>query len=808
MKKCTIFVFVLTVLYVPASFSKNLNLHSSSDDSLQVIEKVYLHVDRDIYYPGDDIWFKAYLIDALDHLLTNHSRSLHVELISPSLKIISSRIISLDGGLGNGDFKVPDDISSGRYRIRAYTNYMRNFSDQLFFTKEITVISGKEQIEASNQVKRVKKSIRLDFFPEGGSLIENVSSIVAFKAVDNLGNGYDVSGKIYSSAGDMITTFKSTHLGMGSFLLTPLLGLSYYSIFRGADSIDFRTEFPTSFPKGVTLGASKNQNNELLITIRTNPETLAILLGHDLLLSISIRKEVINTISFRIKSPVTSFVVPTDYLPEGILMLTLTAREELPLSERLAYLEREAPLKIQIESNKRIYKKREPVTLKISLSGDSIIERGCNVSLAVVDETFINNVSQFSRTISSWFLLESDIRGIVEDPSYYFDPSNTDRLKNLDLLLLTQGWRDFTWKYDTTYFPPEDGFTVSGRLRRLNKNKPVEDSRVSIGIFGGKSTLIKSVPVDSSGRFKLPGIDLTGQATLIATGIGKKDHPEGLLTLDSVTYNPAKVSDNLLDIFTLRETVLDSLKSNYTGYEAIKKKYKLTDTIPIGEVKIIAERKDFQTVKVESSRLKYGTPDAELKVTENYYGFMKVLHLLKGTIPGVVVPPGDTTVLIRGIGSLTSMQRPLVLIDGKPVSFEEFADTPIFLIDRIDVLKSVASTTIYGFQGFNGVINLITKADISKEDLRPDDSSAKIKISGYDASRIFYSPQYLSASASALKSDLRNTLYWNPDIYLEGNKEIILNYYNGDIISRIKIISEGITSTGIPVSGRTEYEVK
>ncbi len=166
---------------------------TSAYDSANLIEKVYLHVDRDTYYPGEDVWFKAYLIDALDHLLTNHSHNLHVELISPALRIISYRIIRLDGGLGNGDFKLPDDISSGRYRIRAYTNYMRNFSDQLFFTKEITIIRGKEQIEASDQVKRIKNSIRLHFFPEGGSLIENVSSIVAFKTVDNLGNGCEVS---------------------------------------------------------------------------------------------------------------------------------------------------------------------------------------------------------------------------------------------------------------------------------------------------------------------------------------------------------------------------------------------------------------------------------------------------------------------------------------------------------------------------------------------------------------------------------------------------------------------------------------
>jgi hypothetical protein len=807
MKRCIILIYVLAGLYIPPVFSKNFILRSYSDDSLQVIEKVYLHVDRNIYYPGDNIWFKAYLVEAMDHMLTNHSSNLHVELISPALKIISSRIIRLDGGSGNGDFKVPDDVSPGRYRIRAYTNYMRNFSDQLFFTKEITVISGDEQNKIPDDIKRVKNSITLDFFPEGGSLIDNVSSFVAFKAVDSQGKGCNISGRIYSSAGNLITTFKSTHLGMGSFLLRPIQGLKYYSVYKGPDSTERRTELPLSFRRGITLSVTRNQEKELVINTATNPETFELVSNLNMLLSLSIRNEVVDTITFRFKSPVTSFTIPTLSLPDGILKLTLTAPRDLPLSERLVYTENEAPLKISIETDKRVYKKREPVNLRVSIPEDSIIERS-NISLAVVNNDFINNASPLPRSISSWFLLESDIKGIVEDPSYYFDPSEPDRLKNLDLLLLTQGWRDFAWKYDTTYFPPEDGFTVSGILRKDNKNKPIVDSRISIGIFGSGNTLMRTVPVDSAGKFKLSGVDLTGEATLIVSGIDKKDKLDGLVSLDSIKYIPAKVADNLLDIVTLRKTVLDNLKSNYTINETIKKKYKLTDTILLGEVNITAERKDFQTVKVESSRLKYGKPDAELKVTEHDYGFVKVLNLLKGTIPGVVVPPGDTTVLIRGIGSLSFMLRPLVLIDGRPVSFEEFADTPIFLIDRIDVLKSVASTTIYGFQGFSGVINLITKANFRREDLRPDNSSARIKISGYDAPRIFYSPQHLSDSVSAFKPDLRNTLYWNPDINLEGNKEIILNYYNGDNASRIKVISEGITTTGIPVTGKTEYEVK
>lgn len=650
--------------------------------------------------------------------------------------------------------------------------------------------------------------------------MNNVPSTVAFKAVDNLGVGCDVSGKIYSSDGSLITTFKSTHLGMGRFLLTPYSGLKYYSIIRGADSVDIRTELPTSFPKGVTLSAAMNQDNELLITTKTNAETMALIPEHEMLLGISIRKEVINTIPFRIKSLVTSFVVPTGYLPEGIVMLTLTTREDLPLSERLIYLEREAPLKMLIETDKPLYKKREQVNLKISLSGDSTIDREGNFSMAVVDETFINNTSQYPRTISSWFLLESDVRGSVDEPSYYFDPSNPDRINNMDLLLLTQGWRDFSWKYDTVLFPPENGFSVSGRLRNFYKNKTIEGSRISVGIFGSTNSFFTTLPVDSTGRFKLSGVDMTSEARLIVSGIDQKDRMKGLLILDSLKYIPAKVSDSLSLALILTESKNSKLKSYYTFNEGILKKYKLSDTIRIGEVNIISERhKDPQTEKVEQSRSKYGTPEGELIVTEQMKSYNSVPELISGRIPGVEVlgKYPNFIIRIRGAFSLRGDPKspldesgtlPLILVDGNQVRFEEINNIPVNFIDRIDVLKSVGATSVFGMKAASGVINLITKTGGSSGIKTPVEYSTNTRFSGYNAPRIFYSPQHLQDSNSDFNPDLRSTIYWNPNINLEVTNEVILYYYNGDNSSLIRVIVEGITTNGIPVTAKAEYEVR
>ncbi|TAL60305.1 MAG: hypothetical protein EPN88_16170, partial [Bacteroidetes bacterium] len=203
-------LIMLTALCSTHSFETILNSQShQTNDSLRIVEKVYLHLDRDNYYPGDDIWFKAYLIDASGRLLSTHSSNLHVELISPDLKIIDSRIVRLIDGLGNGDFRLDEKLQSGRYQLRAYTNYMRNFGDQLFFNKDITVINSSDAVNAfSDSVNLIKNKLEINFFPEGGSLVDNVPSLIAFKAINAHGTGCDVTGKIYSSTGELVTTFK------------------------------------------------------------------------------------------------------------------------------------------------------------------------------------------------------------------------------------------------------------------------------------------------------------------------------------------------------------------------------------------------------------------------------------------------------------------------------------------------------------------------------------------------------------------------------------------------------------------------
>jgi hypothetical protein len=852
MKRLMLFVSLSMLFLISYSSGNNyLRKSATSEDSIKMIEKVYLHLDRYSYYPGDDIWFKAYLIDASDRLLTDHSNNLHVELISTGLKLIDSRIVRLYSGLGKGDFHIPSTLKSGRYLIRAYTNYMRNFGEDLFYYKEIMIINSSAITKSSpDSISDSENKLDIAFFPESGSMVDNTASIIAFKSTNSAGKSSNVSGRIYSSTGEMITTFSSTHKGMGVFTLTPVPGLRYYAITQELRGGLLRFELPQSLPEGIIMNVSKNNSEGLSLVFRTNSETLPLFLDHELNLAVSQHGTVLNSYSFRISSMNSFFNLPSNNLPEGMLMLTLSSPENIPLCERLVFIKGKEEVYLKVKTNKSVYDKRDSVSVRISLKADSSDNsRDAFLSLSSTEELLSENLQESGSTISSWFLLESEIRGPVEDPLYYFDPSNPGRLKDMDLLLLTQGWRDFKWRHQKTEYLPENGFVISGRVRKKFADVPVENSTVSIGIFGTGKPILGLFPVDSSGTFSIKGLDIAGRRRLIASVTDNKDNLKGMLILDSIKYSPADMnslktkSGNSKDRgnFFLNNDltrVNTSNKNNLQKYvqyveykQSIQKKYKLSDTIQLGEIKVTARKVEIQeSARSQSIRYLSAIPDKELVITPEMNRYNDVYQLVSMKF----INPVKVDRLISH-----RMQNPIFLIDGMRVSMDELKALPVNMIERIDVLDNPASYAAFGTMinlmdmtttvrfttttsstgktvpiavvsksdnKADGVVSIILKRDFDNS--RQLFHSANISFSGFDEPRIFYSPKHHTTLEKDYKPDLRNTLYWEPDIEMENNKDYFVNYYNTDNSSTVKIKVEGITSSGIPVTASTEYVIK
>lgn len=103
-------------------------------------EKIYIHQDKSLYALGETIWFKAYLTKP-KNVKDTLSTVAYADLITSDNKVLFTRKLNIENGMAPGDFYLPDTLAEGIYQIRAYTNWMRNFDHEYFFSREIRVSS-------------------------------------------------------------------------------------------------------------------------------------------------------------------------------------------------------------------------------------------------------------------------------------------------------------------------------------------------------------------------------------------------------------------------------------------------------------------------------------------------------------------------------------------------------------------------------------------------------------------------------------------------------------------------------------------
>ncbi|MDR2628070.1 MAG: TonB-dependent receptor, partial [Dysgonamonadaceae bacterium] len=102
-------------------------------------EKLYLQTDKPYYITGEKIFFRAHLVDAVMHVPAPMSRYVYVELINP-LDSTAVRVkIRPDNEMFFGHISLPEEMPAGVYKLRAYTNFMKNIGENYFFTKIIRI---------------------------------------------------------------------------------------------------------------------------------------------------------------------------------------------------------------------------------------------------------------------------------------------------------------------------------------------------------------------------------------------------------------------------------------------------------------------------------------------------------------------------------------------------------------------------------------------------------------------------------------------------------------------------------------------
>ncbi len=138
----TIFiVFFVGIIHVSQgqTYLKNNSLLDGYKDISQ--EKVFIHYNTSLALVGERIYYKVYCLEAETNKFSNLSKIAYVELVGTNNQTVFKHKIRLESGLGNGDFFIPAEVSSGHYKIIGYTRWMLNNGQDSFFQGNITVIN-------------------------------------------------------------------------------------------------------------------------------------------------------------------------------------------------------------------------------------------------------------------------------------------------------------------------------------------------------------------------------------------------------------------------------------------------------------------------------------------------------------------------------------------------------------------------------------------------------------------------------------------------------------------------------------------
>jgi hypothetical protein len=802
-------------------------------------EKVFLHTDKPHYAFNDTIWIKAYgiLESGGENPESTPSVPLYLELVDMSSREKVEQItIKLEQGLGQADIVLPRDLEPGVYSLRAFTQYMRNFGEEAFFHRDIWIGELGEVIFPETPVG---PSLNLGFFPEGGHLVAGHPNRVGFKASGSDGLGKDVLGYLLDSKQDTVLRFESSHLGMGSFVFSPAPGERYSVLVKSVDQDWESRGFPAVLEKGISLSVDPlTSEEELYLDIRSKLDESP---SRVQLVGLSKGQTVYQEV-LELEKETRITLDKDDFFP-GITQFTLLDLQGRPIVERLVYFHPFAHGGARFTTEKETYLPKDLVRMEIEVLDEFGMPVEGDFSLSVTDAYQVSH-SPHGANIVSHFLLSDELRGEVEQPFYYFDPENENSEEHLDNLLLTQGWRRFSWERladmeQVPEHPFETGLSISGKVSALG-GRPIREPLQLTMVINSPYDMpqVLEGSTDGLGNFKFEGLDFLDSVGVFLQAYTEKENKTGEVT--QLKSNEVEVHSKEPIAIAERQVVGVPRAKGFTDHEDylvevaeardLMRQFVLGQEIELGEVTVRGRRS--REMADPRTRQYGGNPTQQFVVTPEQYVMQNVFQLLRGRIPGVQVvgdvfkidplpiiyvrPAGGVPPQIdrRMDGDLRPIQAGAAFfIDGVPATAGTVANLMVPEIERIDVIAGMANTAVFGEAGGGGVINILTKRGDpggmtflahSTEGLGNATAVAK----GYAPYREFYTPPQKQDPGAPVSRDYRSTIFWQPRLVTGEDGRATVEFPLTEGSPAIHVDLQGLSVLGEPVRAVFNFKVK
>ncbi|RHO70114.1 hypothetical protein DW083_14235 [Parabacteroides sp. AF48-14] len=767
MKSILLTIFLLTYTCLPCFCQQAVDEAwvASIDKEYAVFpsELIYLQVSKGIYETGEDLWFKAYQLNAQSFGLSDQSKTLYLQMINCEDSIVWQEKYPVENGMAFGHVYVSEKLSEGDYFLEAYTRHsFHNDTTGIISSRKIRVV--KNIAHDSQQPEKIEKDrLQFDLFPEGGNLVSGLPSRVAFKATNGRGYPVAVKGTLYQGEAPVIR-FESRHDGMGSFFFTPDSEKKYrIELDNGAEY-----SLPEIYLQGMTLCLFKQDKKHLEFFISQaegSPAQEICLLGQIRGMICCVAKGVLKD-RLKIKMPLNEFPY------QGIVEFTLFNGNMQPVAERLVYVNPEKKMRIKIEPDKKTYAIREKATLKIKVTDENGRPLKTNLGISVFDKAYDNPADPVN--ILTHCYLSSQVRGKIHNPLYYFDDKNKDRMSAMDLLLLTQGWRRYVWNIENA--PDHENLFLSDEIMGIQsvgskkKGKKAQGTEQLIQISGAEGNSMY-IWADSTGSFTV-GTDML------------KELRGGYVYLKPMLSNEYKPKLEIEDCFAQIDSIRKKKSRYYPSAEPEQDENGLILDLPVvsSDSTVLLDGVTVTGKARRAFRDKFmGRLDSLAQKDLNNIWVCNTCGLLLNYKPGY-----DGHHAVNGCRA-DSMSRP---VDGQTYRIAKFEH---FQSSGVGIPFRVIDEQLVVYHG-----PLYSEAEL----LRMNNIW---RAKGYYAEREFYKPDEIDMQLSA--PDARNTLLWKPSVITDEKGEAEVTFFCSDINTGFIGVAEGVDGTGLLGSGKCEFRV-
>ena len=764
-------------------------------------EKAYVHFDNSRYAAGQTIWYKSYLLSGFEPSLI--SKNFYIDWYDDQGKLISSTISPINYCYSAGNFNVPEKYTGKFIQAIAYTIWMRNFDSVYFFKQKFPIISLNTKQEI---LVTTLPEITVQFLPESGNLILNKQNIIAFKAVNQSGLPESIHGIIKNKEGDSITVFKSVHDGMGKFLFMPIANENYIAEWKDIIGITHQSKLPEAITEGINLIIESGSLNRIFHIQRTNtvPESMK-----NILLVGQMNGKILfkANINLSDKESISS-TLPISKISSGILQLTVFDANKIPVCERLLFVKNNDYLinaTIKVDTINTV--KRGKNVIEIELADSSY----ANLSLAITNAE-LNSTPE--NTIASQLLLQGDLTGNIFKPAYYFG-SNADSVSNnLDLLMLTNGWRRFKWNHILNNpvlnfpFAKDSAYqTLIGKVSDLSTRKNGRPASMNL-IFSAKdsSENMLTIPIQSDGIFSAKNVILYDTTKVFYTIDGINHSAKNKVLIDNDFY---KVDPRIVLTTDSITTDTIGLSKFQCLIEEQKRVERLKQKTTLQEVTVHA----FERTRIKQLDGKYtkgifsaqATAAFDMSTLENASHTLSIFDFLTGKVPGLVIGNAIGGTATEGVVTYRG-GRPSFYLNERFIQTSQLPNINMGEVAYIKVFNApfvggMSENSANGSSFASGAaIAIYTKigGELNNDKTKYNTSGMDYQmLAGYAPFKEFYSPSYAEKEQAYNTKDLRTTLLWNPWINLDkSNQKTKIIFYNNDVTHSFRLILEGMDSKG------------